>query len=541
RPFFLRLLGNAFSWFKGIVEEEECAYLVGNLAAIYTAISDKDQALLLLTSLPSSYDNFVETLLYGQDTLKLEGVLATLNSKELQKMMKAKGDGGEGLYVRGRSGQRGFIRNEDQVYGFRADRYDNVDVMMAMSVEELMDWIMDLEGSYHMTYKRDYLFDFEEYDDGNILLGDGRECRIQGTEKEVFTVKMQLGKFKVIRGSLVVLSGTRRANYVYTLDGQAVTKKTLKGRKHLGEYQTGWKIKTCNVLDFCNQRSTQQCMKSEVTKHLGVAVIQQHNGLVKEMNMTLLAKVRCCLIQSGLSKVWSEDTTMSTYLVNRSPSSAIRFKMHIDILGFFGWLVSIKQGMLEPVKVKCTFLGYRKSIVGNKALEIWATKGLLDKAKGNVLGMEIVRDQSGITLRVSHSTFYNEKLVQTLLEGHSIPSLKGSLLGECDVKKNGEEYGFVIPSWLVGVTFESMRIDPDQIHRTQHVLITKTSQSRQHAKGMLDKAKGNVLGMEIVRDQSGNTLRVSQSGFTTRSWFFYKTESVTELEFFYWNNKRFIG
>ncbi|GJS88696.1 hypothetical protein Tco_0771332 [Tanacetum coccineum] len=71
-------------------------------------------------------------------------------------------------------------------------------------------------------------------------------------------------------------------------------------------------------------------------------------------------------------------------------------------------------------------------------VEIWSTKGLLDKAKGNVLGMEIVRDQSGNTLRASQSIFYNGKLVQTLLEGHSDLSLEGSLLGDCDVKKNGK-------------------------------------------------------------------------------------------------------
>ncbi|GJU52008.1 hypothetical protein Tco_1221563 [Tanacetum coccineum] len=102
------------------------------------------------------------------------------------------------------------------------------------------------------------------------------------------------------------------------------------------EYQTGWKIKTG---------------------------IQQQNGLVNETNVTLFAKVRCFLIQSGLSKVfWAEDTTMSTYLVNRS-SSAIGFKTPVDMLVFFGWLASIKQGMLEPVKVKCIFLRYRKGIV----------------------------------------------------------------------------------------------------------------------------------------------------------------------------------
>ncbi|GJS89380.1 zinc finger, CCHC-type containing protein [Tanacetum coccineum] len=142
-------------------------------------------------------------------------------------------------------------------------------------------------------------------------------------------------------------------------------------KQHEKEYQTGWKIKTGNVLDSCNQKSTQQCMKSEVAKHLGVVGIQQQNGLVDEINVTLFAKVRCFLIQSGLSKVfWAEDTTRSTYLVNMSPSSAIGFKKPIDKLGFFGWLASIKQGMLELVKVKCIFLRCRKGIVGTGLMQV---------------------------------------------------------------------------------------------------------------------------------------------------------------------------
>ncbi|GKA63559.1 hypothetical protein Tco_0763165 [Tanacetum coccineum] len=59
-------------------------------------------------------------------------------------------------------------------------------------------------------------------------------------------------------------------------------------------------------------------------------------------------------------------------------------------------------------------------------------------ANGNVLGMKIVKDQSGNTLRVSQSRFYNGKLVHTLLEGHSILSLEGSLSGDCDVEKKGK-------------------------------------------------------------------------------------------------------
>ncbi|GKD38196.1 hypothetical protein Tco_1258403, partial [Tanacetum coccineum] len=142
-----------------------------------------------LTSLPLSYDNSMETLLYGRDTLKLEDVLATLYSSEFQKMTEANGDGGEGLYVKGRFG-----------------------------------------GFYHITYRRDYLVDFEEYNGGNILLGDGKECR------------------------------------------------------------------------------------------------------------------------SGLSKVfWTEDTTMSTYLVNRSPSSAIRFKTPAVLYR--------NMGFNESAEYKKTFIG----------------------------------------------------------------------------------------------------------------------------------------------------------------------------------------
>ncbi|GJU67191.1 retrovirus-related pol polyprotein from transposon TNT 1-94 [Tanacetum coccineum] len=460
----------------GIWKKLETLYLTKslakcNLVAIDTAISIEDHALLLLTSLPLSYDNFIETLLYGWDTLKLEDVLATLTSRELQKMTKAKGDGGEGLYVRGRFGQidieqgkdsawlkshgrsnklrcyicqseehlkrdcprynhkkyQGFVRNEDQVSGYRADGYDNADVMMAMSVKELLDWIMDSRGSYYITYKRDYLVDFKEYDGGNILLGDGSKCRVRGTctlEKEGFTVKMQSGKIK---------EAVRRiADWVEDQDG-----------------------------------------------------IQQHNGLVEETNMTLLAKVRCFLIQSGLSKVfWAEDTTISTYLGKMSPSSAIGFKKPIDVLGFLVGLLVLSKGCLnrnmgfnESGEYKKTFIS---SGVGTSSVQvlqrgefevelqedhtfkvephgnvdhvadktvmrlllqlwdfqvkaglqddmrcsfsnvycsaqtvckgiakIWATKGLLDKAKGNVLGIEIFRDQRGNTLRVSWSRFYN--------------------------------------------------------------------------------------------------------------------------------------
>ncbi|GJT55582.1 hypothetical protein Tco_0990636 [Tanacetum coccineum] len=50
--------------------------LILDLTNIDIEIEDEDQALMLLTSLPSSYENFVETFLYGRESLTTEDVLA---------------------------------------------------------------------------------------------------------------------------------------------------------------------------------------------------------------------------------------------------------------------------------------------------------------------------------------------------------------------------------------------------------------------------------------------------------------------------------
>ncbi|GJS43524.1 hypothetical protein Tco_0568567 [Tanacetum coccineum] len=93
------------------------------------------------------------------------------------------------------------------------------------------------------------------------------------------------------------------------------------------------------------------------------------------------------------------------------------------------WKTGLKEERDAPSDVYVLNNGCKKSSE-DKNDYYW------EYAPGNVLGMEIVRDQSGNTLRVSQSRFYNGKLVQTLLKGHFILSLEGSLSGDCDVEKN---------------------------------------------------------------------------------------------------------
>ncbi|GJT58282.1 retrovirus-related pol polyprotein from transposon TNT 1-94 [Tanacetum coccineum] len=524
---------------------DEFNKLIGDLANIDVDIDDEDQALMLLTSLPSSYDNFVETLLYGRESLTLEDVLSSLNSRELKKRTDAKDDG-DGLYVRGRSDHRGnqgrgssrskskgkgtyklkcyicysedhlkkdcpkrnkkkstgFVKkNAGQGSGMHSEGYDNGDLLMAVSEERFLEWIIDSGGSFHMTPRRDFLFDFKEF---NVLLDNNRACAIMGIGKvrvqmkdgSSFVLKNN-GRVKVIKGSLMVLSGTKKGNYVYSLDGWAesgeasvglqekeslaqvwhkrlghisevglheLEKREVLGNKGLGklefcencvlgkstrvsfgrgqhmtegvidyvhadlwgpsrvesmsgcryflsivddysrrvwvhflrhkneafskfkewkqlvENQTGRKLKklrTDNGLEFCNQEFNNLCKESGIARHLTVAGTPQQNGLAERMNRTLLNKVRCLLIQSGLPvSLWSEATVTAAYLINRSPSTTLEKKTPMDLwsrhpanyemLRIFGCVAysHVNQGKLKPRAIKCIFLGYPDGVKG---------------------------------------------------------------------------------------------------------------------------------------------------------------------------------
>ncbi|GJR42732.1 hypothetical protein Tco_1310835 [Tanacetum coccineum] len=284
----------------------------------------------------------------------------TRAGRTLEDDRSKKGDGVEG-FMEGETGRKGykgmisivynhkksqgFVRIEDQESGYGADGYDSVDGMRIQRTG---------------FYRKDAVRKDQDYK-------------------------------------------TRRANYVYTIDGHAVTRKTLKGRKQLGEYQTGWKIKMVNVLDFCNQRSTQQCMKSGVAKHLSVAVIQQ-KWVGYEMNVTLLAKV--------------------VLYVNMGFNESGEYKKTFIGSGVGTSLVQVLQGVkfvVEPQEDHTFEVephGNVNHVAGSHELlvsdvydwvyttrtEIWPTKGLLDRANG----MYMVWRSSGSewnTLWVTQSSY----------------------------------------------------------------------------------------------------------------------------------------
>ncbi|GJS31642.1 hypothetical protein Tco_0492262 [Tanacetum coccineum] len=194
--------------------------LILNLANIDIEIEDEDQALVLLTSLPSSYGNFVETLLYGRKSLTTEDVLATLNSRELKKRTEG---------------------TKEEVDSDSSDDEGNAyfgEALVVVENDEMTELVMGSSGSYHMTHRRDFLYDFKVVDGGSVRLGDNRTCTIKGTGK----VKTQLHD-----GSSFLLEDVRyvpglRISLISlgTLEKEGYTVKTV-GFKQLGHKQIGFK------------------------------------------------------------------------------------------------------------------------------------------------------------------------------------------------------------------------------------------------------------------------------------------------------------
>ncbi|GKC47107.1 zinc finger, CCHC-type containing protein [Tanacetum coccineum] len=273
---------------------DEFNKLILDLENIDIEIEDEDQALMLLTSLPSSYKNFVETLLYGRKSLTMEDVLATLNSKELKKRAEGtKEETDEELYVRGMLDHLGKAHSGISLRFKSRGETGKLKCFICHSKGHLKsDCLMKRSSGFVKKGKRDQDSDSSD-DEGNAyfrealvvvgtdemteLLGDNKTCTIKGIgkvkiklhdrssfilkdvryvsrlrrslislgtlEKEGYTEKMQMGRIKVIKGCRVMMIGIRKKNCVYKLEAKVMTFGVQKHRdsKQVGFKQHGFK------------------------------------------------------------------------------------------------------------------------------------------------------------------------------------------------------------------------------------------------------------------------------------------------------------
>lgn len=277
----------------------EFVKILDDLENIEVKLDEEDKALILLSALPRSFENFRDAMLYGREqTISLEEVQSAIHSKELQRQLQANTQPrGESLNVRGRTERtekrtsfkfRNKMRSKSpgrlkcyichkeghfkrdclerkykqpDKYAEKgeasvvSDGYESAEVLVVSCQQSSTDWILDSGCSFHMCPIKSWFEDLKEQEEGMVLLGNDKACKIKGIgvirirmydgidrilkdvrfvpelkrnlislgtlDSNGYSFKSENGQMKVTKGSLVVMKALR-INSLYLLIGNTI-------------------------------------------------------------------------------------------------------------------------------------------------------------------------------------------------------------------------------------------------------------------------------------------------------------------------------
>ncbi|KAI4313020.1 hypothetical protein MLD38_037799 [Melastoma candidum] len=157
-------------------------HIVLDIQGVDVKIDDEDQALILLCSLPSSYENFVDTMSYERETISVSDVKDALQSKELKKKVSESYEGGS------ESG-------DDKA----------IPVLGSGSVQiKMYDGTVRIIDAWYISDLRKNLI--------SLVTLDNHGYKFTGAD----------GQFKVTKGAITVMKG-KRQHGIYVLMGNIVT------------------------------------------------------------------------------------------------------------------------------------------------------------------------------------------------------------------------------------------------------------------------------------------------------------------------------
>ncbi|GFZ09851.1 PAM68-like protein [Actinidia rufa] len=251
------------------------------LRKVDVKIDEEDKALLLLTSLPDSYDTLVTTLLYGKDTVSLEQVKSSLVFHCTQK--RSSFEDGESAALAVQSGNRGKKSDGRSGWSNGSSSSSRGKGVQCYYCKEFGHVKRDCPlrkdkgkkcndasscNSLVVADDGDCLTVSEERDGGSLFLGDGTPCKIQGignVKIKIFDgAVLTLGGVVYIpklRRNLISLSRMDSNGCKYFARGGAMKitcggKVLMKGEKCEGLYRLiGKTVYLTKVWKRCAQRS----------------------------------------------------------------------------------------------------------------------------------------------------------------------------------------------------------------------------------------------------------------------------------------------
>ncbi|KAJ4729013.1 Retrovirus-related Pol polyprotein from transposon TNT 1-94 [Melia azedarach] len=303
------------------------------LRNIDVKVEDEDAALILLVSLPLSYENFVQSFIVGKDTVSLEEVRSSLHTRELRH--KATGTGADnqaaglvasGSYGHGNSGKKKFKkpvskgpkpndvcnyckekghwksdcpkkkRQQDKPTGTAAVADTNSEEDIALVADEHTDhndvWILDSGASYHICPRREWFTTYEQVDGGNISMANSSVCKAVGTGS--IKIRTHDGKFCTLNDVRHVPLMTKNLISLSMLDNKGFSFQGEGGVLHVCKGSNvvlkGVKRGTLYFLQGSTLSSSVAVASSEIDKDNMTKLWHMRLGHMSARGMQILSK-----------------------------------------------------------------------------------------------------------------------------------------------------------------------------------------------------------------------------------------------------------
>uniref|UniRef100_A0A2N9EZR3 CCHC-type domain-containing protein n=1 Tax=Fagus sylvatica TaxID=28930 RepID=A0A2N9EZR3_FAGSY len=239
--------------------------IISDMLRIDIKFEDEDKAMMLLTSLPASYEHLVTTLLYGKETLELEEVSGALLDHYQRKHKDSAESSGEGLVVKGYQ-DRGRKKDKDdksargrsksksktvkcykcQKKGHMkrdcpkwnkgkeesstsvnvvADSESDGDMLSVSSSTDGLNnsWLLDSACSFHVTPHRNWFDTYRTLEEVRHIPDMRKNLISLGTlDSKGYSYKSENGIMKVSKGAMVVMTGQKISSNVYKLLGNTI-------------------------------------------------------------------------------------------------------------------------------------------------------------------------------------------------------------------------------------------------------------------------------------------------------------------------------
>jgi transposase InsO family protein len=187
---------------------------------------------------------------------------------------------------------------------------------------------------------------------------------------------------------LTFIDDFSRRTWVYFLKLKSEVFDKFLAYKALVEKQFGHqiqKLRTDNGGEYVNNNFTSYCTTQGIQMQHIVPYTPQQNGVVERKNRTLKEMANCMIQSKGLSlKYWAEAINCANYIVNRTPTKALKNitpeeawtkikpdVSHFRVFGSIAWahIPDEKRKALQPKSEKCIFVGYSEDVKGYRLLQ----------------------------------------------------------------------------------------------------------------------------------------------------------------------------